>query len=403
MSMFTRDEWRKIRKRLNEHPERYGIPQRVYGSAVVGSFNIRKLGAVESRDEDTWQFLADLCRHFDLLAIQEVMIETSGLEHLLQRTGESFGLVVSDPTGAFPNEPGLDERLAFIYDPRTIRRRGVVTDVTWDRTKVLQTLAEHLDEVADALRPIANRPVSAGEIADIHMPTFLAFIRTPCGVEFELFGHSGAERFPFMAVNAHLNFGKFISDRRQEFNALLAWLLGKIHESDRDHSQNVLLLGDLNLDFDNPPRDLPRIIDQIKGLNARAGDEVNVLFPFLSAHPRPKQLMATSGAPLRTNARISETFDQVGVFSRDPRLKTQLAMSKMGESPRGPDFGVIDFPNLFAEALHGDGNTVDTMDDSDERKKFFARFEHKVSDHMPIWFRFPLPDAPHDQVVTDPE
>ena len=402
MAEFTTQEWQKIRDRLNADPERYGIPSRIYGSTIVGSFNIRKLGDVDARDDDTWQFLADLCRHFDLLGIQEILTDTSGLEHMLKLTGEDFGLIVSDTTGAFPNELGLDERLAFIYNPRTIRRRGVVTDVTWDRTKVLQTLAENLAAISDALEPVANQAdVSAGAIREIKMPTFLAFIRTPFGVEFEIFGHPGAERFQFMAINAHLNFGEFISDRRQEFNALLAWLLGKVHASDADNSQNLLLLGDLNLDFDNPSRDLPRIIDEIRALNEAAGEEVNVLFPLLDTHPNPKQLLAQAGVPMRTNARIDETFDQIGIFSRDPRLKTSLAIENMGQAERGPDYGVIDFANLFSEALFGDGHTVDKITNESDRKAFFARFEHKVSDHMPIWFRFRLPDVPLDDVVRD--
>lgn len=402
MASFTKQEWKEIRQRLNEQPNRYGVPARTYGSAVVGSFNIRKLGRVESRDEDTWQFLADICRQFDLLAIQEIQTDTSGLEHLLRLTGQEFGLVLSDTTGAFPNEPGLDERLAFIYNTRTIRRRGVVTDVTWDRTKVLQTLAENFSDFADALAPVADQTnVSAASIRDIKMPTFLAFIRTPFGVEFELRAHPGAERFHFMGVNAHLNFGKFISDRRQEFNALLAWLLGKIHESDSSNSQNLLLLGDLNLDFDNPTTDLPRIIDEIKSLNDAAGQAVNVLFPFLDAHPNSSQLLAQNRTPMGTNARIDQTFDQIGIFSRDERLRTSLAIQDMGKSLRGPDYGVIDFANLFAETLFGEGRTVDTLNDIDERREFFSRFEHKVSDHLPIWFRFPLPDAPPNAVLRD--
>ncbi len=397
---FTPEEWRQIRATLHANPARYGLPARVYGSAVAGSFNIRKLGAVESRDEDTWRFLADICRHFDLLAIQEVMPNTSGLEHIVDRIGQDFGLIFSDTTGAFPNEPGLDERLAFIYNPSVVRRRGVVTDVTYDRTKVLQTLAENLDDIADALAPVANQPgVAAGDIAAIKLPTFLAFIRTPFGVEFELFGHPGSERYQFMAVNAHLNFGQFTSDRRQEFSALLKWLLGTIHASDASASRNLLLLADLNLDFENPVNDLPRIIEEIRDLNLRAGDDVNVLFPLLDPHPNSVQLLAASGEPMRTNARVDQTFDQIGIFSRDARLRTKLSQEVLGVEERGPDYGVIDFVNLFAEALHGHG--INDFPNKQSRADFFARFEHSVSDHLPIWFRFRQPDVPAGDVLGE--
>ncbi len=393
---FTPDEWSAIRERLAADPVRYGLPTRVYGSAIAGSFNIRKLGAVAKRDEDTWRFLAGLCKHFDLLAIQEVMTDTEGVEHIVDRIGDDFGLIVSDTTGTFPNDPGLDERLAFIYNRSVVRRRGVVTDVSWDRTKVLQTLAENLDDFHDALAPLAGQGgaetgVTAGDIGRTKMPTFLAFIRTPFGVEFELFGHPGSERFHFMAVNAHLNFGSFITDRRQEFEALLDWLVATVHKSDRSRSRNLLLLADLNLDFDNPVGDRPRIIDRILHLNKQAGDAVDVLFPLLDPHPRSGQLLAEAGEPMRTNARISETFDQIGIFSRDPRLDARLAVAEMGKHERGPDYGVIDFANLFAEAIHG--HAMDAFASASERAAFIARFEHTVSDHLPVWFRFRLPEV----------
>jgi len=398
MGKFDVNEWKNIRGKLNKNPDRYGIPKRIYGSAVAGSFNIRKLGKIDKRDDDTWQFLADLCRHFDLLSVQEVLADTSGLQHLVDLMGDNFGLVISDTTGAFPDEPGLDERLAYIYNKNVIRMQGVITDVTWDRTKVLQTLAENFPDFAEAFKDVAGKEkVTAKQIGEIKMPTFLAFIRTPFAVEFEMFGHPGAERIPFMAINAHLNFGNFISDREQEFSALLKWMVGKIREEDSQHSQNILLMGDLNLNFDNPKTDLPRIIKEMKALQGKAGDKVNVCTPFLDTHPRSKQLLASEGAPFRTNARINQTFDQIGILSRDERL-SDLATDKMGLDPRGPDYGVIDFVNLFAEAT--ENKTQDKIT-GDARGEFFSRFEHKVSDHMPLWFRIQLPDIPEGKVATD--
>ena len=60
----------------------------------------------------------------------------------------------------------------------------------------------------------------------------------------------------------------------------------------------------------------------------------------------------------------------------------------MGQNERGPDYGVFDFANLFSEVLNKKPLHALT---SDAKKKFIARFEHKVSDHMPLWLRLPLP------------
>lgn len=100
-------------------------------------------------------------------------------------------------------------------------------------------------------------------------------------------------------------------------------------------------------------------------------------------------MMGADGKPLQTNARLSETFDHVGFFSRDVRLKL-LKNEDAGKSERGPDFGVFDFVNLFSEALHG--KPFEKLAE-EQQKVLIKRFEHNVSDHMPLWFRIPLPDV----------
>lgn len=422
MAMFTAAEWKKIRAKLNADPRRYGLPTRVYGSVVLASANVRKLGAVEKRDADTWQFFADVFRHFDLLAVQEVLDDMGGLRHLKRLMGDDFGMVVSDTTGAFPNEDGLDERLAFIFNWTVVNRKELVTDVTYDRSKVIEIIAEHgkamTKAVADAKKKKAylkklkayeeklrifeaeggRKPKEPTPV--IKMPVFVSFIRTPFGVMFETYGHPGAERFTFMAINAHLYFGNFTDDRHHEVGALLDWIMGRVLEGDDNDSLNIVLLGDLNLDFNNPEKDRKRIQAKIKQKNRDGRKDVNVYFPFLDPHPkRPdQQLMGRDGKPLRTNARLNQTYDQIGIFSRDQRLK-KLRNADAGLAPRGPDFGVFDFVNLFSEALHGKAFKKLTKA---QQKAFVSRFEFKVSDHMPLWLRLRLPDVEEGRHVAAP-
>lgn len=422
MSKFTAAEWQKIRERLNSDPQRYGLPARVYGSVVLASANIRKLGAKNKRDASTWQFFADVFRHFDLLALQEVLEDMEGLRHLEQLMGNDFGLVVSDTTGSFPNEGGMAERLAFMFNWKIVNRGEMVTDLSYDRTKVLEIIAENVDSIREAVvkargdknylkklgiyeQALAKFKAEGGRqprkpALPIKMPVFVSFIRAPFAVMFQIQGHPGTERYNFMAINTHLFFGNVINDRRHEFDALMAWIMGRVSEGDINDSMNIVLLGDLNLDFDNPENDRGRILELIEQLNQRGGKDVNVYFPFLHPHPKRshQQLMGRDGKPLTSNARLSETFDQIGVFSRDPRLK-QLNNEDAGATERGPDFGVFDFVNLFSEALLG--KAFDKLSKAD-RFAFVKRFEHSVSDHMPIWYRIPLPDAKLSEVVKSP-
>ena len=384
---FTSAEWQAIRNTLNSDRAKYGLPEREYGPVLLASFNIRKLGSSLSRNANTWEFLADVCRSFDLLAVQEIMDNLSGLRRLMSLLGPEFSLIVSDQTGVFPGESGVGERLGFIYRTSVVHRGEVATDITYDRTKVLDTIAENYDVFSAIMGPYAGRLKAYEEGTRstkprLRMPVFLTFIRQPFSVSFRISGHPGTQPYEFMAVNAHLYFGRYISDRRQEFNALMEWITGRVTADHRAYYPNFILLGDLNLDFDNPNTDRARIEEHLKTFNNASGEEVNVYFPFLDPHP-------TRQEPFRTNARLTQTFDQIGVFSRDNRLPTFVDNAIMGQDPRGPDYGVFEFVNLFSEALLQ--RPYRDLADGDEKNDFLARFEHKVSDHMPLWVRLPLP------------
>jgi hypothetical protein len=221
---FSKSEWKKIRKRLDADPAKYGLPDRVYGSVLLASFNIRKPGSASKRNKDTWKFLADVCRRFDLLAVQEIMDDLSGLRKLQELMGPEFSLIVSDKTGAFPGEPGVGERLGYIFNRLIVRRTEIATDISYDRPKVLNTICRYIDEIHEAMAPHSRK---LNDYLDklkaynarhrttkpkkpkfkVKMPAFITFIRTPFCVSFEINGHPGTEPYQFMAVNAHLYFG----------------------------------------------------------------------------------------------------------------------------------------------------------------------------------------------------
>ncbi|MEE8583240.1 MAG: endonuclease/exonuclease/phosphatase [Acidobacteriota bacterium] len=391
---YNDEEWDKIMGTLRETKGHFGLPERVYGSVVLGSFNIRKLGSPTGRNQRTWEFLAHVCRHFDFLAVQEIQDNLKGLQKLMGLLGPDFGLIVSDATGTFPGGPGLAERLGFIFNWRVVQRTEIATDITFDRSRVLETLAlnrddleKPLDKLGEALEDIkaweaGGKPPPKPKKPTVKVPVFITFIRQPFCVSIRISGHIDTEPYEFMAVNAHLFFGDFISDRRQEFEALMEWILARVKQDHRAYYPNFLLSGDLNLDFNNPEMDRQRIEKYMKSFNNASGEEDQVNFPFLDPHPKG------NGEVFRTNARLTETFDQIGLFSRDRRLPDFRANKKMGTNPLGPDYGVFNFVELFSHALKG--RPYQELSKA-EKKAFQARFEHKVSDHMPLWIRLPLP------------
>ena len=170
----------------------------------------------------------------------------------------------------------------------------------------------------------------------------------------------------------------------------MQWIVERVKNNDKAYFPNFMLMGDLNLDFNDPVKDKATVRKSMKSYDKDGNDEtdpdkqINVNFPFLDVHPAQDEVF-------RTNARLSETFDQIGMFFRDSSTEwpTYKENATMGNPVDGADYGVFNFVQLFHDAL-GEDTPVAEMT-SAQKKSFFSRFEHKVSDHMPLWLRLPLP------------
>ena len=382
---FSKQEWTAILDELNSNPNHYGFPQRVNGSILIGSFNIRKLGSATNRSAGTWKFLTKVCSQFDLIAIQEVQDNMDGLNKLKKKLGNEFGMVVSDMTGTFPGSKGLGERLTFVFRWSIVSRGEVVSDVTYDRSKVVEILLENLDEINTEKEEYVEKMAryEAGKRKTkpkFKMPVFLSFIRQPFCVSFQIKGKAGSEPYLFMAINAHLIYGTS-DDRKREFEALMEWIINRVSQEGKTYYPNFLLCGDLNLDFNNPANDYPKIEQYLKTFNGNLGTEIHVNFPFLDEH-------SPNITPYTSNVLLTERYDQIGLFFKDMRLPTFNQNANMGNNPTGPDYGVFNFSELYSQALLNKSFPSLTKT---QREDFTARYAHEVSDHMPIWLRLPLP------------
>ena len=338
-----------------------------------------------------------ICARFDLLAIQEIQDNLEGLSHIKTRLGEAYGMVASDITGSFPGQSPPPERLGFLYRWEVVARTEIASDITYDRSEVFRSLYknrlgywETFDNLTQDLKEWEIEKIKrklVGKRAPSrptpHLPAFLTFIRQPICVSFRVPGPEGVEPYEFLAVNAHLLFGRYADERYAEFLALTEWLVTRAKQADRLYHRNLILLGDLNLDFDNPDSDRPKIDADIKALNKKrltSKKAAKVNFPFLAAHP-------VHGVQ-RSNARLNQTYDQVGLILHDPRLPDHTQNAEAGQDPDGFDFRVFNFVELFSQALHD--KAFDALSKS-EQKTLIGKFEHDFSDQMPIWIRLPKP------------
>ncbi|MDJ0896683.1 MAG: hypothetical protein QNJ92_16175 [Alphaproteobacteria bacterium] len=422
MARFSEAEWSTIAAELAHHDvadEPYGMPERRDGSVVLSSFNIRALGNSSTytmsrrkgRTQGAWNLLSSFLSRCDFVAIQEVKDNLSGLMRLRDALDEpdNYALVVSDVTGARPGQDVVQERLAFLYRWERIERTELASDITFDRRAVLETIYGKWEDFKadfdsyDASMKVydtrvqefesGQRPSKPDKPAFV-LSNFLTFIRTPHVASFRIRGKNGADAVPFHAVNAHLLYGdarRSAEERMMEFDALVDWLRWRTKSVKRLYQQNILLFGDMNLEFDKRFTSLEAADNAIKAMNSDVGRGYKVNFPFLDV-PK-KRLPPPDGdgkGRYMSTARMTETYDQIGFFGHKGALPLHDANEDAGlNGSDGYDYGVFAFADLFAKALHDAPSFLDAPNP----KSFVRRFEHDVSDHHPIWVRLPIPTA----------
>jgi endonuclease/exonuclease/phosphatase family metal-dependent hydrolase len=213
--------------RLHQRIEDSKIPQKVVDeNLLIGSWNIRNFGAVHESWRDkpdsakrnlrALVYIAEIINRFDVIAIQEVKSDTSGIRLLVEEfLGQDWGLVVSDISAG---SKGNNERLAFIYDKRRVVPSGLAGEIV-------------LPSEAD------------GD------PT-QQFDRTPYIVGFQ----AGGERFALLT--AHIRYGDRPEDRLGEIKALSRFIADEIRDraTSGGEEKNLIVLGDFNIDDrgDNP-------------------------------------------------------------------------------------------------------------------------------------------------------
>ncbi len=196
-------------------------PRRTDHNLIIGTWNVRALGAVHrSWDENpgspkrnlrAMASIAEVIRRFDVVAIQEVKRDTSGIRMLVQDfLGPDWGVVLSDVSGG---DRGNTERLAYVYDRRRVIPSGLAGELV--------------------LPPGAD-----GNPAE-------QFDRTPYIVGFQ----AASERFSLLTV--HIRYGSAPEQRIPELRALAEYAAGEIRDRarvDGSEETNLIVLGDFNID-----------------------------------------------------------------------------------------------------------------------------------------------------------
>lgn len=222
-------ELKKLREALDD-PATGVPPKRLGENLLVATFNVRAFGDMS----ETWErgaddhpkrnmadvlAIAEIVSHFDVVAIQEARANLKALRHMLKALGPHWGLILTDVN---PPPEGNGERLAFVFDSRRVQPSGLAAEL------VIPDEWLGTDEIAEGA---LNRQ----------------FVRTPYAVSF-LAGEQ-----TFILVTLHVIYGERAEDRTAELRAIAEWLASWARRTSEDYRQNLLALGDLNIDREGDP------------------------------------------------------------------------------------------------------------------------------------------------------
>jgi len=213
--------------RLQRRIRKSGVPaKKTDQNLIIATWNIRALSEYfESWDENPGSpkrnrralvYIAEVIRHFDVVAIQELKRKTIAVRTIIAEfLGPHWDLILSDIT---VGGEGNTERLAFLFDTRRVNSSGLAGEI---------------------VLPPPKKGIPAEQ-----------FDRTPYIVGFETSG------VPFTLLTAHIKYGKIPQARIGELKALADFTANEIRDrslSDSE-SRNLIVLGDFNIDKrgDNP-------------------------------------------------------------------------------------------------------------------------------------------------------
>jgi endonuclease/exonuclease/phosphatase family metal-dependent hydrolase len=215
-----------LRRYRDTEPGR-SIPAKSSDRLLLATWNVANLGVQERRPAD-YRLIAEVLSWFDLVAVQEVNDDLSGLRGLRDQLPSHYKVVFSDASGN-------DERLAYFYDSRKV------------------SMGEEVGELA----------LAPSDLRYIHLPgseqQFAGFDRNPYLALFS------AGSLLCQLANVHLYFGSesAISMNRRSLETLV---LARWADQRRDNpnalTPDIIPLGDFNLPKREPG---DPIFDQLTG------------------------------------------------------------------------------------------------------------------------------------------
>ncbi|TBR21685.1 MAG: hypothetical protein EPO63_08400 [Candidatus Nitrosotenuis sp.] len=112
----TKQELANLQKRIADAK----IPDSTETNFRMLTWNVRNFN--KDKEDRAISYISEVCKNFDIIAIQEVKDSLGGLEKLQRALGTNYRFLFSDASGN-------SERLAFVYDSNKVQFTGLAAEV----------------------------------------------------------------------------------------------------------------------------------------------------------------------------------------------------------------------------------------------------------------------------------
>lgn len=208
------DDKRTIERLLLLREQLKKIPERTQDeNLLLATWNIREFdsNSYGKRENEAIYYMAEIIDRFDLVAIQEVNKDLTGLNRLMEILGGYWDAIFTDTT---LGKRGNEERMAFLYDKRKVKFGGLAGEL------VLPDKKEK------------GKKINVTQLA-----------RTPfiCGFQ------SGWTKF--MLATVHIYYGPKKAEPPERIYEIrqVAQKLKKRTQDEDAWARNLILLGDFNI------------------------------------------------------------------------------------------------------------------------------------------------------------
>lgn len=316
------------------------VPNRTLNETLLlATWNIRDFDkpAYGKRLDESFYYIAEIISHFDLVAIQEVYKDLTGLNRVMTILGPAWSFIFSDET---MGTQGNDERLAFVYDSRKVEFGGLAGELV--------------------LPPVVDDEGNWHPVSQLYRsPLIVGFRSGWCS---------------FMLATVHILWGDATADSPQRVKEIreVAQFLKNRTEDETAWARNLILLGDFNI-FGNDDETFRQILN--------------------SGFTVPETLL-----DFRTNAKRTRHYDQIAFRTRPDRLEG-TGKSGVFDYYKTVYRNTIDDRDLYSPYMQSyitesnmnkppSKRSKEYNDRTDAGKTaYYVNYwrTHQMSDHLPMW------------------